>query len=105
MSGEFGSCISGFLHEQIEYAADDCHESTQPMTRLLGDILRELAPIARGVAYHEACDSGPDAPLIAAIEKLPALRAAVNAMESHVYPYKRVAEKAVRTALAQEKNS
>ena len=100
MSGEFGSYTGGYVHDQIDYAADDCQASDEPMTRLLGDILRALHPIARGVCWHEAADSGPEAPVMAAMEALPAVRAAVRAMEKHVEPYRRVAERAIRNAPA-----
>lgn len=99
MSREFGDYAGGmYMHAYVDSAADDCAGGRGPVTALLGGILRTLYPLAYAVSSHEACDSGPDRPLFAAIEGLPEIKRAVAALEAHVEPYRLVAEAAVREA-------
>jgi len=101
VSREFGDNGSGFMHERVRSAAEDCLEPTVggQVTPLLGQILLELYPIAYAVAGQEAFDVGPETPVFEAIEALPHLKAAVAALEEHVRPYRDVARRAVEAAV------
>ena len=96
MSREFGSYSSGYFHSQMQTAADDCKAGRDPLTQLWGEFLDEFAAVAYDIASSEACDSGPDAPIIETIQRMPSLKRKLNAIEMFVEPYKRVADEAVR---------
>lgn len=102
MSGEFGDHHGCFFHEHIEYAADDASCATLECSRQIGILLRELYPICRAISYHEAGDSGADAPVLAILRKLPRLREILSELGEMVQPFADVAEAAVREALRDE---
>lgn len=59
MSREFGDYISGYMHDKVSYAADDCAIGHEPLTRAFGRLLRVLADVAYDIASIEAGDSSP----------------------------------------------
>lgn len=99
MSGEFGEDGCGFFHDKVRRAAEDCEGNPHELTRLYGDLLRTMEPVARGISWYQACDSGPDRPLIDLIEALPEMERAFKALRDHAEPYRSVAEDAVRKAV------
>lgn len=102
MSREFGSCCSGYLHSQMLYAAEDCKGGRDELTRLWGSFLEEFYPVAYEICSSEAFDSGPDAPIMETIRRLPALQERMRAIEAYVTLFARVAEEAVREALKEK---
>lgn len=82
MSGEYGSYQSGFLHDQIRYAADDFQESRSPFAKHVAKLMRGLVPYAQGVCWHEECDSGPDYPAKEAMALPALLREVADDMEA-----------------------
>jgi hypothetical protein len=100
MSREFGSYCNGYFHEQIRLGAEDCLAGRDDLTRLWGAFLNEFNDIAYAIASSEACDSGPEATVIATIEKMKALKAALSKIEDFTEPHRRCMEHALRKALA-----
>lgn len=83
MSGEFGDHTSGYFHQKVASAADDCTGSDHATTIAIGVFLAALTEPARAVAYHEAGDSGADYPVRAFWEAMiPALRSALWGFET-----------------------
>jgi hypothetical protein len=99
MSREFGSYSSGYFDTQMEYAAEDCQRGRDALTRQWGVFLEAFKPVAVAIASSEACDSGPDYPIMETISAMPALRAALDEIERHVSVYRDVAQAAVREHL------
>lgn len=104
MSREFGSYMSGYFHHQMQYAAEDCASGKDELTRLWGKFFEEFYHVAYQIANSEACDSGPDAPIIETIQRLPALKKHLDDIEKYTRTYKDCMEEAVRQALKKEKN-
>jgi hypothetical protein len=96
MSGEFGSYNNGYFHTQMETAAYDCTNGRDQLTKLWGKFLHAFVPVAEGISYSEAYDSGPDDPIVVNIRQLKALRAALDEIEDYLRPYERVMQQAVR---------
>lgn len=84
VSREFGSFTPGYFHDQVRQAADDCLEGAYPLTRLWGEFLAALAPVAYAVSSAEAGDSAADYPAAATATALPALKAALAEVERFV---------------------
>lgn len=104
MSREFGEYYSGgYFHDKISYAAEDCKEGRDQLTRLWGEFLEEFKDVAYQISNSEAADSGPDAPISETIMKMPALKRKLDAIEGFILPYQRVAQEAVRKALEKTK--
>lgn len=102
MSGEFGSHdLGGYMHELVRYAAEDCHQEAQgdTLTVLFGDLLEALYPVARGISWYQAADSGPSEPVVRLVEQLPEIKRAVKVLEDHAAPYAEVARRAVEAAV------
>lgn len=97
MSREFGSYMQGYFHQQIDWAAEDCKGGRDPLTKLWGEFLTEFSTIAYQIANSEACDSGPDAPIIATIENIGVLKRRLEEIEKYVQPYRRCMEQALRS--------
>lgn len=96
MSREFGSYASGYLHTQIECAADDLAGGRDATTRVWADLIKAFHPVAYAICSSEACDSGEYDSIMRSIEQMPALKAALAKAEAHIDPYRRVMEEAVR---------
>ena len=103
MSREFGSYVSGYFHDQIEVAADDCLSGSDELTRLWGDFLKEFSYIAYYISTSEAHDGEPHLPILATIEKMDILEKKLSGINSFIDPYKKVAEKAVHDAIKKKK--
>ena len=102
MSREFGRYEGpGFFHELIRYAADDAKlEGSLELTKLVGELLHALYPVAYNISSAEEGDRGPEAPIVCGIRQLPELQRRLDAIKAHLAPYERVAEEAVRQAVA-----
>jgi hypothetical protein len=96
MSREFGSYTSGYFHEQIDNCAVDCLKGRDPLTRLWGEFLQELYPVAYCIATSEAGDGGPHDSIITTIDKIETLKQKLQNIQGFIDPYKRVAEDAIR---------
>lgn len=85
MSGEFGDDNGGgFFHEKLRGALENAEGGSHGLTRLVGEVLRPLAEIARDISWAEAGDSGEDRSRRSAWDHLPALRAALWNLERSV---------------------
>ena len=102
MSREFGSYCSGYFHSQMSYAAEDLAEGEGELTRLWGKWFREFYDIAYAIANYEAADSGLYDPIMTTIKKLPALKAAMAAIEEYLRPFEDVIEEAVREKVKED---
>lgn len=103
MSGEFGSCESGYFHTQIETAAADClHSANAEITQKWGKVLEAMYPIAHAISWYEARDSGIEAPIMATLEQLPDVQRAIDDVQRYVRPFKDIADAAVRYAIRTE---
>jgi hypothetical protein len=102
MSREFGSYTSGYFHEKIESCASDAKCGRDFLTRLWGRLLGELYHVAYAVSTSEACDSGPDYPIMESILRMPELKKSLDEIDQYLEPYRRVAENAVREAAKKE---
>lgn len=98
MSREFGSYMSGYLHDQIQYAADDLAGGRDALTRAWAPFFQEFHEIAYAICSSEACDAGPDYPILETINRIGRLKTILSDIEGHVAVYKRVADTAVREA-------
>lgn len=96
MSGEFGSYTNGYLHSQMECAADDLASGSQKTTRAWADLVVEIAKVSRAICWSEAGDSSESEAILKSIERLPAIRRCVDNLDSHFDTYKRVAEDAIK---------
>lgn len=103
MSGEFGSYNSGYFWAQMQYAAEDCRDGQHEITRLWGEFLAEFEEIARAISWAEAGDSWQDESITETIRRLPVLKERMRDIEKYVDVFDRVAQKAVRDALAKGK--
>jgi hypothetical protein len=63
---------------------------------LWGEFLEEFTPIAFAIASSEACDSGPDYPILENLKRMAALQACLSEVSKYLLPYQQVAEEAVR---------
>jgi len=78
MSGEFGSYSAGYLHRQIERAAEDCADGRLEITRLWGKVFEIIHPVARGICWAEECDTSESDPCEQTVEWAQKLRLALN---------------------------
>lgn len=105
MSREFGSYGGGYFHSKMNDAADDLASGRDDMTKLWGKFFDAFRDVAYAIASSEACDSSEDHTIVETIQHLPAMKAALTAIEHHVRVYDDVAKDAVRKALeAKQKN-
>jgi len=98
MSREFGEHGGGYFHTKIQNAAEDCRGGQDTLTQLWGKFLEEFAGVAYQIANSEAGDSGPYAPIIETINRLPELQRRLVAVQSYVEPFKLCMQEAVRKA-------
>ncbi len=103
MSREFGSDASGYFHQQMQNAADDCLDGRDKLTKLWGAFFKEFYDVAYAISTSEAGDSGPDFPILETIKKLPALKDKFNQIENYCSVFDDVAQKAIRDYLEQHK--
>jgi hypothetical protein len=104
MSREFGHEYGGkFFLEHIECAYEDCTIGRDELTKLWGEFLREFYEVAYEISRSEAGDSGPDAPIMESIERMPTLQARLDKIKEYLQPFKAVAEAAVRKATEKNK--
>lgn len=103
MSGEFGTCGSGYFHTQIDNAADDLASGSEAMTRAWAPFFDAFRPVAKAICWVEASDSSPAHSIEETIARLPALKAALAQVEAFVEPYKVIARRAVEVAAAEQK--
>lgn len=101
MSREFGSCLSGYLHHQIDYAADDLAGGRDAMTRAWAPFFQAFSEVAYAIAASEAQDSGEYDSIMATIRMMPQLQAALDTVKDHVRPFEDVMREAVRDAVTQ----
>lgn len=99
MSREFGTYGGGYFHSKMNDAADDLAGGNDQMTRLWGKFFDAFRDVAYAIASSEAGDSGEEHTVIETIRHLPAMKAALAAIEQHVRGYDDVARDAVRKAL------
>ena len=103
MSREFGSCSSGYFHQQIQTCAQDCAGSNDVLVQLWGEFLEEFYDVAYSIASSEAGDSAPYDPIMKTIEKMGILTKKLNNVSDYVASYKRVAEETVRAHTEKKK--
>ena len=96
MSREFGSYINGYLHTQIEQAAQDCSEGRCEITKRYAPIFEILSKISYSICSAEACDSGEYDPIMKSIEQLPLLKEEIARLEQYLQPFKDVMDTALR---------
>jgi len=99
MSREFGSCRSGYFHNQIDIAASDCLNGKDKLTQLWGEFFNEFKGIAYAISSSEACDSGVDFPIIENLKKIDNLKEKLKQIEKYLDPYQRVFENAVKETI------
>lgn len=99
MSGEFGSCCSGYLHTQMEYAASDLEEGELRSTRIWAGLFSELHKITEAICWAEASDSSETHSICTAIDRLPIIKQRLAEIEAFYRPYSEIAERAVRDAI------
>ncbi len=98
MSREFGDeLMSGFMHQKIEYAAEDCKHGRYELTHKLGDVLKSLSDIAYSVSSAEAGDAIEGDAIINAIKELKSLKASVQRLEDYLKPYDDVMKSTIRS--------
>jgi hypothetical protein len=102
MSREFGSYGSGYLHEQIDTAANDLANGREETTRAWAGFMRVFHDVAYAVCSSEACDSSESRSIMASIDAIPRLRAELDKIESRLRPFKDCMEDAVKKALEKE---
>lgn len=100
MSREFGSYNSGYFDHQMEIAGKDCREGRDPLTKLWGEFLAEFQHVAYAIATSEACDSGPDYPIMENIQRMEELKRRLGNIESFLRPYSDCIRTAIRDTLA-----
>lgn len=83
MSGEFRELYgrASFLWCALA-DADELESGRHDVSICLQDIYRALAPIERGCAWFEACDSDASAPVMALVEHWPALSTAIKRLDN-----------------------
>ena len=97
MSREFGDYIGGYFHEKIHGALEDLHvESKNEFHRKFIPLLKELYEVAYAISSVEACDSGQYRSILETINRLPAMRKALNEIDEAIRPYQDVIEEAIR---------
>lgn len=99
MSGEFGSYEGGYFHSQIDAMAIDLANGREPLTRAWAPFFETFKPVATAISYVEACDSSPARSILATLDHIAKLKAALAQVEAHVEPYSVVARVAVEQAL------
>lgn len=103
MSREFGSCSSGYFHQQIENAASDCLNGKDDLTRLWGEFFREFEPVAYAIATSEACDSDVSYSIKENLRHIAKLKSALDSIDAYLKPFGRVADDAVREYINRQK--
>ena len=98
MSREFGDYGgSGYFHDKIRAASDDCKSGRDPLTKLWHEFLDEFYHVSYAISTSEACDSGPYYPIMESIARMPVLKAKLHKIDLFLEDYRRVAEEAIRT--------
>lgn len=97
--------MSGYLHQQIEYAADDCLSGRDEITKKWGKFLKTFSKIAYAIASSEACDSGSDYPITETIKLKRQLENDLQEVFKYVQPFEDCMQEAVREALKENKNA
>lgn len=105
MSREFGTYVSGYFHQKIDSAADDCREGKDELTKLWGKFLEEFSYVANEISNSEAFDSGPEAPILESSKRIRALKSKLQAIEEYLEPYQRIAEEAVSRHIREKDGS
>ena len=105
MSREFGNLSSGYFHQKIDLAADDCSEGRDELTKLWGKFLEEFYHVAYQISNSEASDSGPEAPILESIKRIGALKSKLKAIEEYLEPYQRVVDEALSRHIREKDGS
>lgn len=104
MSREFGEYgCSGYFHQKLGAVVEDARSGKDPLTKLWGEFLESIQPVAYAIASSEARDAGPDFTIFQTIESFNEINRRLEAIRSFVEPYRRVAEEAVRSSLRNSK--
>ena len=99
MSREFGEHGSGFFHEKLYSCLEDLKfEAKEDFHQKFIPLYRELYEIAYAISSVEAGDSCIDRSIFETMNRLPAIKDIVKDLEDTVYPYRRIAEEAVKNA-------
>jgi hypothetical protein len=104
MSREFGRCQGGYLHSQIEWAAEDLANGHLEVTRQWAGMMRTLYPVMYAICSAEEYDSGVDFAIFRSIEAIPQIREELTRIEAFLHPYERVIEEAVRRHATEAKS-
>jgi hypothetical protein len=99
MSREFGSHNAGYFHQQIESAAEDCLKGKDDLTKLWGEFLKEFSHVAYAISTSEACDSGPDYPIIETIRRWEGLAQRFHRVAEYIHPFHKVMEEAIASKI------
>lgn len=97
MSGEFGSDCRFWIN--IENAADDLLRGGDDLTKLWGKFFNEFKYVAKDIAWSEAYDSGPYAPILENIKRMDQLKMCLKDIENYLQVFKDVQERAICKAL------
>ena len=90
MSGEFGSYQGGYFHSQIDTAATDLANGTLQTTRMWAPFFAAFRPVAEAIAYAEARDCSEAETIMETIKALPALKRALDDIDSAMQTYRDV---------------
>jgi hypothetical protein len=96
MSREFGEYERGYFHQKIASCANDCKGGRDQLTKLWGKFLEEFSHVAHEISNSEACDAGPDAPIIESIKRLPRLRELFMDVQKYLTPYDACMREAIK---------
>lgn len=101
MSGEFGNCFNGYFQEHVHEAVSSYREGRDPLTRLWGEFLEEFDSVAHAISRSEACDAGPDYPILESIAHMKAMQEKLDKIKTFLRPFEDCMQHAVRKHLEQ----
>ena len=104
MSREFGRSWSGYIHTQIQWAAEDCAESgTCELTKLYGKLFEAMYPVIYQLASYEASDSTQSTFIMEAMMQHTTIAKALKDIENYLEPFRAVATQAIVNGIKLEK--
>ena len=89
MSREFHWTERNYMHKVLENVENDREVTGEPVADAIREVMIALAPVEYAVASRQAGDSGIDRVMLACVENLPAVNAAVNTLLNAMEDYKK----------------
>lgn len=95
MSGEFGRYESGYLHDQVKWAAEDLATGDYGITRAWAGVFEAFAPIAKAICWAEARDSDQAEAIMETIVRFPDVAKAIADVERYIAPFREVQRRSI----------